>query len=163
MVNKVLFHKWLHDATDVNNQSYVTHGDKSCTQTNEINCNQYKPSISVFICDTETIKDNKIHEGDTDETEHRFNSQTYTLSAGAVGMMLHIYGNFTTWRLKSSLIKMVSFKLWSRSSCISGMLVQIQGNRCNQKSQWTLNYSVKQYHLYSGIKGPGCLHYFGHF
>jgi hypothetical protein len=78
-------------------------------------------------------------------------------------MMLHIYGNFTTWRLKSSLIKMVSFKLWSRSSCISGMLVQIQGNRCNQKSQWTLNYSVKQYHLYSGIKGPGCLHYFGHF
>jgi hypothetical protein len=50
----------------------------------------------VFICDTETIKDNKIHEGDTDETEHRFNSQTYTLSAGAVGMMLHIYGNFTT-------------------------------------------------------------------
>jgi hypothetical protein len=29
--------------------------------------NQYKPSISVFIRDTVTIKDNKIHEGDPDE------------------------------------------------------------------------------------------------
>jgi hypothetical protein len=135
MVNKVLFHKWLHNAADVNNRSYVTHGDKSCTKTNEINSNQYKPSISVFICDTESKKDNKIHKGDPDETEHRFNSETYTLSAGAAGLLLHIYGNFTMWRLKLSLIKMVSSKLWSRSSSISGMLVQIQGNRFNQKSQ----------------------------
>jgi hypothetical protein len=135
MVNKVLFHKWLHNAADVNNRSYVTHGDKSCTKTNEINSNQYKPSISVFICYTESKKDNKIHKGDPDETEHRFNSETYTLSAGAAGLLLHIYGNFTTWRLKLSLIKMVSSKLWSRSSSISGMLVQIQGNRFNQKSQ----------------------------
>jgi hypothetical protein len=33
--------------------------------------------------------------GDPDEPEHRFNSETYTLSAGAVGMMLHRNGNFT--------------------------------------------------------------------
>jgi hypothetical protein len=96
MVNKILFYKLLHDAADGNNRSYVTHGDKSCTKTNEINCNHYTPSISVFICDTESIKDNKIHKGDPDEAEHRFNSQTYTLSAGAVGMMLYMYGNFTT-------------------------------------------------------------------
>ena len=37
----------------------------------------------------------KINEGDPDEPEHRFNSETYTLSAGAVGMMLHRNGNFT--------------------------------------------------------------------
>jgi hypothetical protein len=30
-------------------------------------CNQYKPSISVFICDIESIKDNQIHEGDHHE------------------------------------------------------------------------------------------------
>jgi hypothetical protein len=49
----------------------------------------------VFICDTESIKDLKIHEGDPDEAEHRFNSETYALSAGAAGMMLHRNGNFT--------------------------------------------------------------------
>jgi uncharacterized protein YjdB len=81
----------IHGAADANNRSYVTHGDKSCTTTNEINCNQYKPSISVFICDTESIKDSKIHKGDPDEAEHRVNSETYTLSAGAVGMMLYTY------------------------------------------------------------------------
>ena len=91
MVNKVLSrrrHSWC---SWCQQRSYVTHGDKSCTTTNEINCNQYKPSISVFICDTESTKDSKIHEGDPDEAEHRFNSETYTLSAGAVGMMLYIY------------------------------------------------------------------------
>ena len=36
-------------------------------------CNQYKPNISVFICDTDSIKDNKIHEGDPYEAEHRLN------------------------------------------------------------------------------------------
>ena len=36
--------------------------------------NQYKPNISVFIRDTVSIKDNKIHEGDP-------------------GMLLHINGN----------------------------------------------------------------------
>jgi hypothetical protein len=45
----------------------------------------------VFICDTESIKDSKIHKGDPDEAEHRVNSETYTLSAGAVGMMLYTY------------------------------------------------------------------------
>jgi hypothetical protein len=45
----------------------------------------------VFICDTESIKDSKIHKGDPDEAEHHFNSETYTLSAGAVGMMLYTY------------------------------------------------------------------------
>jgi hypothetical protein len=30
-------------------------------------CNQYKPNISVFIRDTISIKDNKIHEGDPNE------------------------------------------------------------------------------------------------
>ena len=67
MVNKVLFASGNHDAVDANNRLYVTHGDKSCTKTNAINCNQYKPSISVFICNTDSIKDNKIHEGDPDE------------------------------------------------------------------------------------------------
>jgi hypothetical protein len=36
------------------------------------------------------IKDYKIHEGDPDETEHRLNWKTYTPSAGAAGMLLHI-------------------------------------------------------------------------
>jgi hypothetical protein len=36
-------------------------------------CNQYKPNISVFIRDTDSIKDNKIHEGDPDKAEHCFN------------------------------------------------------------------------------------------
>jgi len=30
-------------------------------------CNQYKPNISVFIRDTVSMKDKKIHEGDPDE------------------------------------------------------------------------------------------------
>jgi hypothetical protein len=34
---------------------------------------QYKPNISVFIRDTVSIKENKIHEGDLYEAEHRFN------------------------------------------------------------------------------------------
>ena len=72
-------------------------------------CNQYKPNISVFICDTVSIKDNKIHEGDPYEAEHRFNWETYTPSAGAAGMLLHINGKFTKWKLKLSLIKKVSF------------------------------------------------------
>jgi uncharacterized protein YjdB len=59
-------------------------------------CNQYKPSISVFICDTESIKDNQIHEGDHHETEDHFNWVTYTPSVGAAGMLLHINGKFTT-------------------------------------------------------------------
>ena len=46
------------------------------------------------------IKDNKIHEGDPDETEHRFNWETYTPTAGAAGMLLDIYGKFTTSKLK---------------------------------------------------------------
>jgi hypothetical protein len=45
-----------------------------------VTCNQYKPNISVFICNTDSIKDNKIHEGDPDEAEYRFNSETYTPS-----------------------------------------------------------------------------------
>ena len=63
--------------------------------------------MAAFICDTESIKDMKINEGEPDEAEHRFNSETYTLSAGAVRMMLYRNGNFTMWRLKLSLIKMV--------------------------------------------------------
>ena len=59
-------------------------------------CNQYKPSITVLISDTESLKDNKIHEGDHDEAENHFNSETYTPSAGAAGMLLHINGKFTT-------------------------------------------------------------------
>jgi hypothetical protein len=35
--------------------------------------NQYKPNISVFIGDTVSIKETKIHEGDPDEAEHLFN------------------------------------------------------------------------------------------
>jgi len=57
----------MHDAADVNNRSYVTHCDKLSAKTNEMTCNQYKPNISVFIRDTVSIKDNKIHEGDPDE------------------------------------------------------------------------------------------------
>jgi hypothetical protein len=33
-------------------------------------CNQYKPNIAVLICDTESLKDNKIHEGDLHEAEN---------------------------------------------------------------------------------------------
>jgi hypothetical protein len=62
-----------------------------------------------------------MYEGDPDEAEHRFNWETYTSSAGAAGMLLHINGKFTTWKLKLSLIKKVSFKQWSRSRCISGI------------------------------------------
>ena len=47
--------------------------------------------ISVLICNTDSIKDNQIHEGDPDEAEYRFNSETYTPSAGVAGMLLHIY------------------------------------------------------------------------
>jgi uncharacterized protein YjdB len=85
----------IYDAVDANNRSYVTQSDKSSTKTNEINCDQYKPSMAAFICDTESIKDMKINEGEPDEAEHRFNSETYTLSAGAVRMMLYRNGNFT--------------------------------------------------------------------
>jgi hypothetical protein len=124
-------------------------------------CKQYKPNILVLICNTDSIKDNKIHEGDPNEAEHRFNWETYTPSAGVAGMLLHIYGKFTTWKLKLSLIKKVLFKLWSRYSCILWyLLVQVQGNRCNQNSQYTLNYSVNKYNLYSAIKKQGYLHLF---
>ena len=88
---------------------HVTHGQKSRAKTNEMTCNQYKPNISVFICDTVSIKDNTIHEGDPYEAEYRFNCETYTPYAGAAGMLLHINGKFTKWKLKLSLIKKVSF------------------------------------------------------
>jgi len=58
--------------------------------------NQYKPNIAVLICDTESTKDNTIHEGDLHEAEYHFNSETYTPSVGAAGMLLHINGKFTT-------------------------------------------------------------------
>ena len=54
-------------------------------------CNQYKPNISVFIRDTESINDNQIHEDDLYEVE-----KTYTPSVGAAEMLLHINGKFTT-------------------------------------------------------------------
>jgi len=95
MVNNILFYKW--HSSCCWRRSYVTHGDKSWAKTNEMTCNQYKPNISVFICNTDSIKDNKIHEGDPDEAEYRFNWETYTPSAGVAGMLLHIYGKFTTW------------------------------------------------------------------
>jgi len=47
-------------------------------------CNQECPNTSVFICDTDSIKDIEIHEGDHHEDEHRFNLETYSPSAGAV-------------------------------------------------------------------------------
>ena len=82
--------------------------------------NQYKPHISMFIRDTFSIKDKTIHEGDHYETEHRFMWETHTPSTGAAGLLLYIYEKFTTLTLKLSLIKKVSFKLWSRSSSVSG-------------------------------------------
>jgi hypothetical protein len=51
-------------------------------------CSQYKPNIWVFICDTDSIKDNKIH-----APEHRFNCETNSSSADAAGMLLHIEKN----------------------------------------------------------------------
>jgi hypothetical protein len=66
-------------------------------------CNQYKPNISVFIRDTISIKDNKIHEGDPNEALHRFNWEMYTPPVGTAGMLLHIYGKLTKWKLKLSL------------------------------------------------------------
>jgi hypothetical protein len=59
-----------------------------------------------------------IHEGDPDEAEHRFNWETHSSSAGVAGMLLHIYGKFTTWTLKISLFRTVSFKLWNKSGSI---------------------------------------------
>jgi len=50
---------------------------------------QYKPNISVFIRDTVSIKENKIHEGEPYEAEHRFNWETYTPFVGVAGMLLH--------------------------------------------------------------------------
>jgi hypothetical protein len=82
---------------------------------------QYKPNISVLIHDTVSIKENKIHEGEPYEAEHRFNWETYTPSAGVTGILIDIYGKFKTWKLNLSLMKKISFKLWSRSSCISGI------------------------------------------
>ena len=82
---------------------------------------EYKPNISVFIRDTVSKKDNKIHEGEPYEAEHRFNWETHTPSAGVAGILIHIYEKFKTWKLKLSLMKKVSFKLWSRSSSIVGI------------------------------------------
>jgi hypothetical protein len=77
-------------------------------------CNQYKPNISVFICDTDSIKDNKIHEGDPNEAEHRLNWETYTPSVATYKCKIH--------KVKIEIIsEKVSFKLWSRSSCINGI------------------------------------------
>jgi hypothetical protein len=45
-----------------------------------------QPNISVFICDTDSIKNNKIHICDAHEAEHHFNWETYTPSAAAAGM-----------------------------------------------------------------------------
>jgi hypothetical protein len=50
---------------------------------------QYKLNISVFIRDTVSIKENKIHEGEPYEAEHRFNWETYTPFVGVAGMLLH--------------------------------------------------------------------------
>ena len=104
-----VWHKWsswsirscstiggIHRDDHAINRSYVTHGDKSWAKINEITCNHHKPSISLFIRDTDSIKDNTIHEGDPHEAEHRFNWEKYSPSAGTAGMVLHIYGNFTT-------------------------------------------------------------------
>ena len=75
----------------------------------------------MFIRDTDSIRDSKIHEGEPYEAEHCFNWETHTPSAGVAGMLLNIYVKFTTWKLKLSLFKKVSFKLWSWSSCTSGI------------------------------------------
>ena len=111
---------------DANNRSYVTNGDKSWTKTKWMTGNQYKPNISVFIRDTDSIRDNTIHEGESYEAEHRFNWERHSSSAGVAGMLLHIYGKFTTWKLKLSLLK---------KNCSSYEVVQAQGNRCDQNSQ----------------------------
>ena len=57
MVNKVLFHKWHASCYWRQQTSCVTPGEKSLGNTNEMICNQHKPSISVFICDIDSIKD----------------------------------------------------------------------------------------------------------
>ena len=93
----------MHDDADANNRSYAKRGSKSWANTNEMTCNQYKPNISVFIRDTVSIKDNKIHEGDPHEAEHHFNWETYIPSADVTGMWLHIKRKFTTCKLKSAL------------------------------------------------------------
>ena len=56
MVNKVMFHKWHSSCCWRQHRSYITHGAKSWANTNGIICNQYKPNISVFIYDTDSIK-----------------------------------------------------------------------------------------------------------
>jgi hypothetical protein len=58
MVNKFCSTIGMNDAAEANNLSYITHGDKSSTKTNEMTCRQYKPNISVFIRETDSIKDN---------------------------------------------------------------------------------------------------------
>ena len=67
--------------------------------------NQYKPNISVFIRDTDSIRDSKIHEGEPYEAEHCFNWETHTPSAGVAGMLLNIYVKFTTWKLNYLFLK----------------------------------------------------------
>ena len=89
--------------------TYVTHGDKSWAKTKWMTGNQYKPNISLFIHDKDSIKENTIHWGDPHEAEHRFNRETNSSSAGVAGMLLHINGIFTIWKFKSSLyLKMCS-------------------------------------------------------
>ena len=50
-----------------------------------------------------------------------FNWETHSSSAGLAGMLLHTYGKFTTWTLKVSLFRTVSFKIWSQSGYNSGI------------------------------------------
>ena len=59
--------------------------------------------MSVLIRDTVSIKHSQMHEGNLHEAENHFKRETYSPSAGAAGMWLHINGQFTTLKLKSSL------------------------------------------------------------
>jgi hypothetical protein len=96
LINKLKF--------DANNRSYVTNGDKSWTKTKWMTGNQYKPNISVFIRDTDSIRKNKIHEGESYEAEHRFNWETHSSSAG-------VAWNVATyiWKIHNVNIENISF------------------------------------------------------
>jgi hypothetical protein len=110
----------IHHAADANNRSYVTHGDHSWAKTNEVTCNLHKPNISVFIRDTVSNRITKfmktiLMKPNIVSTERRILHLQVLLE-----FCEHINGKFTRWTFKLPLIKKVLFKLWSRSSCISG-------------------------------------------
>jgi hypothetical protein len=120
MVYMVLFHKW-HSSCCWRQQPVICHTWWPFMSKDKWSDLQSAQTKHISVHSWHGLKqDYKIHDDDPYEAEHRFNWETYTPSAGVAGILRHINGKFTRWTFKLPLIKKVLFKLWSRSSCISG-------------------------------------------